>query len=164
MSEMKVYTHIAEELDAEAGNYALYAYDVDGIRTKIDDTELVYLKSEADKVIAELEESHKKEVGQLLIEIDELKKACKDKDDFCAHMLKENRHNKYKRCLDKADLCDARYDKDDAKVNGCGASWDYESKEMEFWERWRWRWLKIADKFKKNSTINRKGGTNALQR
>lgn len=34
---------------------------------------LYYLKSEADKVIAELEESHKKEVGQLLIEIAELK-------------------------------------------------------------------------------------------
>ncbi len=32
-----------------------------------------YLKSEADKVIAELEESHKKEVGQLLMEIAELK-------------------------------------------------------------------------------------------
>lgn len=34
---------------------------------------LYYRKSEADKVIADLEESHKKEVGQLLIEIAELK-------------------------------------------------------------------------------------------
>lgn len=34
----------------------------------------VYLKSEADKVIADLEESHKREVGQLLMEIVELKK------------------------------------------------------------------------------------------
>lgn len=33
-----------------------------------------YLKSEADNVIAELEESHKMEVEQILIEIDELKK------------------------------------------------------------------------------------------
>jgi len=33
----------------------------------------VYLKDEADKVIADLEESHKKEVGQLLMEIVELK-------------------------------------------------------------------------------------------
>ena len=33
----------------------------------------VYLKSEVDKEIAELEESHKKEVGQLLMEIVELK-------------------------------------------------------------------------------------------
>ena len=36
-----------------------------------------YIKSEADKVIAELEESHKKEVGQLLMEIAELKKKLK---------------------------------------------------------------------------------------
>ena len=35
----------------------------------------VYLKREADKVIADLEESHKKEVEQLLIEIAELKEA-----------------------------------------------------------------------------------------
>ena len=34
---------------------------------------LVYLKSEADKVIVDLEESHKKEVGQLLMEIVEQK-------------------------------------------------------------------------------------------
>jgi hypothetical protein len=35
--------------------------------------DLYYPKSEADKVIADLEESHKKEVGQLLMEIVELK-------------------------------------------------------------------------------------------
>ena len=34
---------------------------------------LYYLKSEADKVIAELEDSHKKEVGQLLMVVAELK-------------------------------------------------------------------------------------------
>ena len=39
-----------------------------------------YLKSEADKVIADLEESHKKEVEQLLMEIVKLK----DKVKFCS--------------------------------------------------------------------------------
>ena len=39
----------------------------------IENVYLVYRKSEADKVIAELEENHKKEVEQLLIEIAELK-------------------------------------------------------------------------------------------
>ena len=39
-----------------------------------------YLKSEADKVIADLEESHKKEVGQLLIEIAGLKKLVETAD------------------------------------------------------------------------------------
>lgn len=38
-----------------------------------------YLKSEANKVIEELEESHKMEVEQLLMEIVELKKACNEK-------------------------------------------------------------------------------------
>ena len=40
----------------------------------------VYIKSEADKVIAELEESHKKEVEQLLMEIVGLKKLVETAD------------------------------------------------------------------------------------
>ena len=40
----------------------------------------VYIKSEADKVIADLEESHKKEVGQLLMEIAGLKKLVETAD------------------------------------------------------------------------------------
>lgn len=58
------------------------------------------------------------------------------------------RHHKYKRCLDKAEMCKARYDEEDAKVNGNGASWEYTSKEMKYWERWRWRWEALAEKFK----------------
>ena len=41
---------------------------------------LVYRKSEADKVIADLEENHKKEVGQLLMEIARLKKLVETAD------------------------------------------------------------------------------------
>lgn len=40
----------------------------------------VYLKSEADKVFADLEEVHKKEVGQLLMEIAGLKKLVETAD------------------------------------------------------------------------------------
>lgn len=54
MNDMKAYTHIAEQLDAETGKYALYAYDVNGNHTPVDETELVYLKSDADAAIAEL--------------------------------------------------------------------------------------------------------------
>ena len=46
--------------------------------------DLYYLKSEADKVIADLEESHKKEVGQLLIEIAELKASVAQLEDDVA--------------------------------------------------------------------------------
>lgn len=57
-------------------------------------------------------------------------------------------HHKYKRCLNNAEICKARYDEEDAKVNGCGASWEYISPEMKYWERWRWRWLELAEKLK----------------
>ena len=52
----------------------VHAFDVYEAYTKTgdDDAAQVYLKSEADKVIADLEESHKMEVEQLLMEIAEL--------------------------------------------------------------------------------------------
>ena len=65
MSELKEWT--ASEI--EEYDDARLELAQDG---KIDCTR-VYIKSEADKVIADLEESHKKEVGQLLMEIVELK-------------------------------------------------------------------------------------------
>lgn len=89
-----------------------------------------YLKSEADKVIAEL------------------KMTCNDKVNWCLHTLKENRHHKYKRCLAMAEMCSARYDAEYKNVNGYGASWEYISKEMIYWERWHKCWLKLAQKFK----------------
>ena len=62
----------------------------------------------------------------------------------------ELRKQKYKRCLAMAEMCNARYDEENAKVNGSGASWEYKSKEMKYWERWHNRWLAIAEKFKPN--------------
>jgi len=105
----------------------------------------VYDKSEVDKVIEELKEKYKTEVKELLCLI-------RDKEnDFNRafdSVEKEILHQKYKRCLAMAEMCEARYDEEDAKVNGCGASWEYISKEMKYWERWRNRWLKIAELFK----------------
>lgn len=61
-----------------------------------------YEKSEADKVIAELEESHKTEVKELLCLI-------RDKENNFNRAFdseeKEIRHQKYKRCLGLALLC-----------------------------------------------------------
>ena len=61
----------------------LKAYRIKGLT--LGDFHDVYLKSEADKVIADLEESHKKEVGQLLIEIAELKAQKAQAEDDCAY-------------------------------------------------------------------------------
>ena len=68
MSELTSYNSeriywAVEQVEREAG-------DIDDLHL---DDNLFYLKSEVDKEIAELEESHKKEVGQLLMEIVELK-------------------------------------------------------------------------------------------
>ena len=61
---------------------AVHAFDVYEAYTKTgdDDAAQVYLKSEADKVIADLEESHKMEVEQLLMEIVGLKKLVETAD------------------------------------------------------------------------------------
>ena len=65
-----------------------------------------YKKSEADKVIADLEESHKKEVGQLLIEIAELKKEKELVIEQTAEVIngqeRELRRHKHKRCMNNA--------------------------------------------------------------
>ena len=61
---------------------AVHAFDVYEAYTKTgdDDAAQVYLKSEADKFIADLEESHKMEVKQLLMEIVGLKKLVETAD------------------------------------------------------------------------------------
>ena len=105
----------------------------------------VYLKSEADKVIADLEESHKKEVEQLLMEIVELKKVCNDKDNWCLCTLEENRHHKYKRCLDKAETCKSRqiYLHSLTRIYSDKELWEYAS---DYWIKWSKNWLELAKK------------------
>ena len=107
----------------------------------------IYLKSETDKLLAELEESHKREVEQLLMEIVELKKACNDKDDWCLHILKENRHHKYKRCLDKAEMCKSKqiYLHSLTRIYSDKELWEYAS---DYWIKWSKHWLELAEKFK----------------
>lgn len=129
----------------------------------------VYLKTEADKVIADLEESHKMEVEQLLMEIVELKAQKAQAEDDCAYWkgmaqknaadnevmakqrakaFKKERHSKYKRCLAMAERCETNVynirrkplcDMDDHE------GWQHDD---EFWQRWHKRWLGLAEKFK----------------
>lgn len=112
----------------------------------------VYLKRDADKVIAELKAKLQNlsetlnETREWLLESQRLHKKCAD------NAVKVIRHHEYKRCLKMAEMCKARYDEEDAKVNGCGASWEYISREMKYWERWQWRWEALAEKFKEEPT------------
>ena len=114
MSELKA-KHVVDVYEAYA-------------KTGDDYAAQVYHKSEADKVIEEKDKV-----------IAELKRACNDKDDWCLHTLKENHHQKYKRCLAMAKWCNDRYILDDCL---------YELGKTRFYERWEKRWLAIAEKFK----------------
>ena len=130
---------------------AVHAFDVYEAYTKTgdDDAAQVYLKSEADKVIADLEESHKNEVEQLLIEIAELKKEKEYTVEHTAEVIngqdRELHHQKYRRCLAMAEWCDAEADVADADG-------DYE--DMQRYQKWHERWLELAEKLKTNSTAH----------
>lgn len=109
-----------------------------------------YIKSEVDKVIANLEESHKMEVEQLLMEIVGLKKKINEEQTELelwrdgsiiseAHQkeLDGKSHSDYKRCVAMAKWCDAEFYKLRRSVQ-----------KDAFWLRWNERWLALADEFK----------------
>lgn len=100
-----------------------------------------YLKSEADKFIADLEESHKKEVRQLLILNREQANAANGLRDSMEQVI---RHHKYKRCLAMAKYCyelakhyRAEYDAEE----GFGDCW---LKWIRWAKKWHKRWLELA--------------------
>ena len=113
---------------------------------------LFYSKSEADKVIADLEEKHKTEVKELLCLI-------RDKENNFNRAFdseeKEIRHNKYKRCLAMANWCCDACDKwmmrkAKAIVLGKDGVKEYFQAKIKLFlfMRWQTRWLKIAEQFK----------------
>ena len=111
-----------------------------------------YLKSEADKVIADLEESHKKEVEQLLMEIVELKKQVHDYAlntyVMQSRAEKEARHDKYKRCSAMADKCqEAICYWDNVKYTYFKGK-AYCFRKLKHYGRWGQIWLAITEKFK----------------
>ncbi len=92
IAELKQKLHDAE-MQADLAECAVTEYKIDCDK----------LKAEADEAIADLEESHKREVEQLLMEIAELQKQVHDYAQglyvIQARAEKEARHQKYKRCL-----------------------------------------------------------------
>ena len=96
-----------------------------------------YLKSEVDKVIAELEEKHKTEVKELLCLI-------RDKENNFNRAFdseeKELRHRKRKWCLAMAKWCKRK----------CidAANYIIPREMWDFYDKWHKRWLAIAEKFK----------------
>ena len=116
---------------------AVHAFDVYEAYTKTgdDDAAQVYLKSEADKVIEEkdAEIARLKAIRKVHVEAIESMGAGLLQDE------EENRHSKYRRCLAMAKWC--RRNRLHASV--CGPV-----EKIDFFEKWRKRWLELAEKFK----------------
>ena len=92
--------------------------------------EEAYLKSEVDKVIAELKADYKEAC-------DRLQTANLIKDE----QLAATRHSNYKRCLAMAKLCNEKW-----LVHNFAEI----PTKLGFYDKWEKRWLKIAEKFKPN--------------
>jgi len=109
----------------------------DTIMTPSDDGPWV-LKSEADRVIAELED---KALQYKVLD----KEHCRDLNTQERFFAKQIAYNKYKRCLAMARWCSERV----ARIEKDYAFWrhgkDYAS---NFYKRWKKRWLELAEKFK----------------
>ena len=146
-------------------------------KTGDDEAAQVYLKSEADKVIstirAERDEYRynlscaRNEIHNLSMSMREDVKRIADKDkeiadlkadykEACdrlqtANLIKDEqlaatRHSKRKRCLAMA-----RIAQDDWRLHNSFYAMghrEFEKRKCEFYEKWRERWLKIAEQFK----------------
>ena len=98
----------------------------------------IYLKSEADKVIAELNDKLRAANEQIENLINSASNIMLFQDKVNNDKCAELRHHKYKRCLAMAMWCWAV-----KELNRYGDQ-DY----MDFAEKWRKRWLELAEKFK----------------
>lgn len=97
----------------------------------------IYLKSEADKVIAELKADYKEAC-------DRLQTANLIKDE----QLAKARHQKFKRCLAMAEWCEERDHYLNSLENYQLTDKEYQQVISGYWDRWYKRWLKLAEKFK----------------
>lgn len=101
-----------------------------------------YIKSEADKVIAEKDEK----IDELEERIDEIQKATDSAWSKVNSMYDELRHQKYKRSLDKAARCGICAQFEHYKVIRFDNP--FYLKRAKWLEKWRGRWIKIAEQFK----------------
>ena len=97
----------------------------------------VYLKSEADKVIALLTDKANYNEFAYKRKSEELADSCRFYED-------ELRHQKFKRCLTMAKWCGSKV-YHIRRTPLCDMSeheyWQYEN---DFWQRWQKRWLDLA--------------------
>jgi hypothetical protein len=106
----------------------------------------VYLKPEADKVIAELE--MKLAAAKLVLRLNEPESLYSNLDTISRlnHKIdvveRRELHQKYKRCLAMARWCASR------SASWCLDPADEQLHKSEFYDKWKHRWLELAEKFK----------------
>ena len=99
-----------------------------------------YLKSEADKVIAELKnevETQKRLRDMALASVPNALK-----------VMKIIQHQKYKRCLAMAKWCESEENRLEAISPIFDTDKEYWEYNSDYWGKWHNRWLKLAEKFK----------------
>lgn len=107
----------------------------------------VYLKREADKVIAEKDA----EIARLKEQVSEERSAkvdykisANDLSDGLKKAYVEINHHTYKRCLDKAKWCDERIARYTLQQDIQGISWQ---KEIKFYRRLKDKFIEISKRF-----------------
>jgi hypothetical protein len=151
MSELKDYKVYTTRHEGAWG----YHYEPNPNKDQSDielNGEQVYLKKDADKVIAELE--MKLAAEKLVLRLNEPKALYSNLDTMSRlnHKIdvveRRELHQKYKRCLAMARWCDAEV-YHIRRTPLCDMSeheyWQYEN---DFWQRWQKRWMELAEKFK----------------
>ena len=98
----------------------------------------LYLKSEADKVIALLKDKATYNECAYILKSEELA-------NTCIFYEEELRHQKYKRCLTMARWADSEmnYWYDRIEMEQCP--------RFKFYDKWSQSWLELAEKFKPNN-------------
>ena len=129
----------------------------------------MYPKGEVDAAIDELKREHHRErheyidmvaqhKAKLVEQESENRKQKRLRDMALASVpnalkvMKIIQYQKYKRCLAMARMCEEAYNRE------CGlnpeemTNKEFYKQQIEFWPRWSSKWLKIAERFKTNST------------
>ena len=109
--------------------------------------EEVYIKSEADKVIAELK-AQKAQAEDDCAYWKTMSRKCADDNEVMAKqradVFKRERHHKYKRCLAMAQWCKEATYYFEERLDKCSTYWRVSVRKV-FYERWHKRWLALAE-------------------
>lgn len=101
----------------------------------------VYLKSEADQVIAELKAQKAQaedDCAYWKMSEGNAANAMHETEEYAMQLYNELRHSKYKRCLAMAEWCDA-------ELGMLVSTWE---SKIKHYKKWQKRWRELAEKFK----------------